>query len=184
MPDSLREQLRKAGLATKKQAKAAEHEMRQRAKQARKQQAPDEAPSDAEVIAEEAAKARREKAARDKELNRRREEERIRREAEAQVRDWLTSHRIAHFKGSVAHHFADAGRVKQLEVTEEIHHALATGRLAVATLDGQYVVIPAAVAEKIIERAPEYVVLLNAPPSEGKREEYGDEFAVPDDLMW
>ncbi len=50
------------------------------------------------------------------------------------------------------------------------------------SLDGKYWVVPGAVAEKILDRAPEAVVVLHDPVHANDDED--DPYAVPDDLMW
>lgn len=182
MANSLRDQLLKKGITTKKQAKAAERESRDRQAAERKKRKQGEAAETVDAVVVAAASARREKAARDRALNRQREAERAAKERAAQVRDLIASHRIQHAEGSVTHSFADGKRVRSIQVTEEIHRKIAHGALGIASLDGKYWVVPGAVAEKILDRSPEAVVVLHDPV--GAIDDEDDPYAVPDDLMW
>ncbi|NIA15350.1 MAG: DUF2058 family protein, partial [Nitrospiraceae bacterium] len=48
--------------------------------------------------------------------------------------------------------------------------------------EGKYYVVPGRVAEKILDRVPEAVLVLNDPVDADGDED--DPYAVPDDLMW
>ena len=181
MGGSLRDQLLKKGLVTKKQAKAAAREVREQAKAARKQQKQGAVPDEVDSIAREAAEALKQKAERDRERNRQHEAARLHKELMAQVRDLILKHQVRYRKGPITHNFVHGTRVKTLHVTEEMHQQIAWGDLAITVLDDQYYLAPPDVARKVIERLPEAVLVLNEPPEPADPD---DPYAVPDDLMW
>lgn len=60
------------------------------------------------------------------------------------------------------------------------------GALAVVRLGRNFELVPPATADRIAERDPTLVVVLNAespPPAESAPDPYAD-YPVPDDLMW
>ncbi|AZZ93868.1 DUF2058 family protein [Hahella sp. KA22] len=179
MAKSLQEQLLKAGLVDQKKAKQIKQEKRKQAKQTPKgQQVEDETKLRAQ-------QAREEKAQRDREMNRLRQEEADRKALKAQVKQLIEMNRINRKKGEVGYQFADEGKVKKIYVTQELQDGLASGRFAVARMGDAYEVISRKVAEKIRERAPEFVVVLN----ENKNAEPDEDdpyaaYQIPDDLMW
>ena len=181
MGGSLRDQLLKKGLVTKKQAKAAAREVREQAKAARKQQKQGLVPDEVHSSAREAAEALKQKAERDRERNREREAARAHKERTAQVRDLILKHQVRYRKGPIAHNFVHGTRVKTLHVTEDVHRQIASGDLAITVLDNQYYLAPPDVAQKVLERVPEAVLVLNEPPEPADPD---DPYAVPDDLMW
>ncbi|NIA15986.1 MAG: DUF2058 family protein, partial [Nitrospiraceae bacterium] len=146
MGNSLRDQLLKKGLTTKKQTKAAERETREKATDERKKRKQGEAVEAVDAAAVAAAKAREEKVARDRALNQQREAEREARERAAQVRDLILSHHLKHTEGSVTRNFPDGKRVRSIQVTEEIHRKIANGALGIVSLEGKYYVVPGRVA--------------------------------------
>ena len=69
-------------------------------------------------------------------------------------------------------------------VSESRQKQLGQGRIAIVTLDGTFVLVPAAVAVKIRETDASRVIVCN----DGERDEAIDsdyaDYQVPDDLMW
>ena len=179
MSDSLRDQLLKKGLATKKQAKAAAAESRKTAKAARKKGGEDETSG-----AHEYSDKQKERAARDRELNRERDEVRRAKELEAQIRDLITRNRVRCDKGDITYHFTHGTHVKKIAVDEDARRQLGDGRLAIAVFDDEYHLVPADAAEKILERLPGVVVCFNEPNDKPDENDPYAEFEVPDDLTW
>lgn len=181
MAGSLRDQMLKKGVVTKKQVKAVEHEIRQQVAEQRKLEQQGREADTLDASAEEAARARGEKAARDRELNRQRDAERLRKEREAQARDLVLAHSLKTGKGDIEHHFTDGGKVKSLHVPQEVHLRIGYGQLGIVVMDGAYHVLPRDAALKVADRMPEAVLVLNDPPEKADPD---DPYAVPDDLMW
>lgn len=180
MKNALQEQLLKAGLADEKKLKKMKKEKHLQRKQVGKKQ----------KIVNEAtlsvAEQRREQVARDQELNRQRKAEAEEKAIAAQVRQLINVNRISH-QGEVAFNFADGNLVKRLYVNQKIHNELTKGKLAIARDDSSYALIPAQVADKIQQRIPTAIVLLNvndvAENDVDEEDPYAD-YKIPDDLMW
>ncbi len=179
MANSFGDQLLKAGLVNKNQLhKAKKNKHRQK----KAQQAADPA---ALAASDAARRAAAEKAARDRELNQQHKAKQARRALQAQVHQLVTLNRIEREDGDIGYNFQDGSAIRKLFVTPEIHQRLTDGRLAIARLDGDYALIPAAVADKIRQRDADCIVSQSA--AEAATPEEDDPYAqyrVPDDLMW
>lgn len=83
------------------------------------------------------------------------------------------------------YNFQDGDNLKRIYVTAEQKSALATGRIALVRQDTGYEVIPAEIAEKVLSRKPDLILVFNRP---GQDEAVDDdeyaEYKIPDDLMW
>jgi len=179
--DLFREQLLKAGLATKKQVKKASHEENV-TRRKRRGEAGDtpEVSADAEA-ARLAAEA---KAARDKELNRQREAARAARARSAALEALIAGTLLTKTGGDVAYKFADGGKVKTLHVTPAIQRELAVGARGIVRDAAGYGLVPRDTALALKEGLSERLVLLNEPEApDGGDDPYSD-YKVPDDLMW
>jgi uncharacterized protein YaiL (DUF2058 family) len=153
MGNPLQDQLLKAGLATKKQAKKAEHEKFLSRKQ-NKGSSP-EVPGN---------KAREEQAAqeeRNRELNRQRLEETRLREQKAQVKQLIETNRLAKDDRGEPYHFVEQNKIKRIFVSEEMIDELSRGELAIVKLGTSYEVVPAKVAHQIKSRDPEAVLVFH-----------------------
>ncbi|RUO22251.1 DUF2058 domain-containing protein [Aliidiomarina iranensis] len=181
MKNALQEQLLKAGLADEKKLKTLKKERHKQRKQAGKKQV---IVNEATVLAEQ---QRLEKVARDKELNRQRQAQLQERAVAAQVRQLITVNRISH-QGEVAFNFADDNLVKRLYVNQKIHNELSKGKLAIVRDDTGYALIPTQIAEKIQQRMPDVIVLMNSQDAPSDKTDVDDDpyadYKIPDDLMW
>jgi len=147
MGNPLQEQLLKAGLASKKQAKKAEHEKRISRKQ-----------NSANPPAAIVNTAREEQAAkeqRNRELNRERAEEARLRELKAQVKQLIETNRLPQDGRGEPYHFAEQNKIKRIFVSEEMAEQLSRGQLAIVKLGSAYEVVPAKVAGQIASRDQE-----------------------------
>lgn len=182
MAKSLQEQLLGAGIVDKKKANKIKAEKLQTKQKMKKGQL-----DNSEELARQAELKRQkeEKAAKDKELNRIRQEEIEHKAILGQIRQLILQNKIAKAEGDVAYNFTDEKKVKKLYVSEKMHKDLSEGRLAIVKLEGAYELIAKAVAEKINEKAPEMILVLNTNTAEDIDEDdpYA-EFQIPDDLMW
>lgn len=181
---SLRDQLLKAGLADPKQAKKVEKEKREAAKQAPKGKPVED---EARRAAREAQQARAE---RDRELNRQKIEAAERKAVREQIRQLIISNRMEknggdRGKDTESYRFTDGKKIEKIYVTDLIHRQLSRGQLAIVKLGNAYEVVPGAVAEKIKERDPSFVISLASRDTSAPAEDdpYA-RFQVPDDLMW
>ena len=176
---SLQDQLLQSGLVDKKKAKQLKQEHRKEAKGRQKGQVHiDEAK-------EQARRVQLEKVERDRQLNKEQQAEAEKKEIKAQIVQLITMNRISREGGDVAYQFKDGTRIKKMYVTPKIQRELVNGRLAIAKLADDYELLPAAAAEKIAQRDPQVVVLLNQyePTTVDEDDPYTD-YQIPDDLMW
>lgn len=178
MSNSLQNQLLKMGLVDEKKVKQVKKEKHKQAKQQGKKAG---AVDEARLLVQQAAA---EKAERDRELNRQRKEEAERKALAAQVRQLIEVNCLPKGEGDIAYNFSDDNKVKRLYVTEQVQRQLGLGRLAIVTLDGQYELVPTAVAEKIRQRDESCVILCNEPQQHSDEDDPYADYQIPDDLMW
>ena len=176
---SLQDQLLQAGLVDKKKAKQVSKEQRKEAKVRHKGQSqPDE-------NKEQAKRALLEKADRDRQLNKQQQAEADRKAIKAQIVQLIQMNRVARERGDVAYQFKDGTTIKKIYITQQLQKDLINGRLAIAKLSSDYELLPAAAAEKIMQRDASVIVLLNR--DERATVDEDDPYAkyqIPDDLMW
>ena len=183
MSRSLRDQLLAAGLASKKQAKQADHAKRQQKTQQKKKQTG----SNAKVMtpADMAREAAARKAERDRKLNEKREAQRKKRELAAQIRQLIESNRLERKDADLPYRFKLNKGIERIYVTEPMQRGLARGEMGIVRLANAFEVVPAEVARKVSERDPGALVQLLEP---GNQEVDPDDpyaaYQVPDDLMW
>ena len=176
---SLQDQLLKAGIVDQKKAKQIKQEKRKEAKSRPKGQV---------QVDENKAQARRsmaDKAERDRELNRQQRADAEKKAIQAQVIQLIRMNRIDRRGGDVAYQFTDGTKIKKIYVTAKLQDELSRGRLAIARLEESYELLPAAAAQKIMQRDHESIVLLNS-ADQGQVDDddpYAD-YQIPDDLMW
>lgn len=176
---SLQDQLLKAGLIDGKKAKQADKEKRKQRRVARNSgQAVDDATKAT------AARARAEKVERDRALNAEREAAARKKAVAAQIRQMVDQNKQPKGNGDIAYNFVFEQKIKKIHVTRAVQEHLASGRLMIVHLDGQFELIPRVIAEKIAERAPSSVI---QPPNDSGPVDDDDpyaEYQIPDDLMW
>ncbi|ADN74295.1 Protein of unknown function DUF2058 [Ferrimonas balearica DSM 9799] len=173
---SLQDQLMKAGLVSKHDAKKANKD-KHRARKAGK--------SVVNEAKAEAAQKRAEQAERDRQLNAERKAEAEKKALQAQIRQLITVNAQPRDKGDLAYNFSDQGSITKIYVTPALQQGLINGQLAIAKLGQEYFLIAAAVAEKVAQRDASAIVLLNDKASDQPDEDdpYAD-YQIPDDLMW
>lgn len=182
MAKSLADQLQSLGLADKKQIQKDKAEKRKNEKLARKHKI--ESQDDAKLRAEQ---ARKEKAERDRQLNLERQQALREKEVVAQAKQMIQHAQLTQTEGEVKYNFIDSrdNKIKSIYVSDAIQNDLAKGRLAIASFDSHFAIIPKNMAEKIQERSPQSIVCLavNKSIEQDEDDPYKD-FVVPDDLMW
>lgn len=180
MSKSLQDQLLKAGLIDKKKVQAINTEQRQQKRQQPKGSA---VVDESKFAVQQAAQ---EKAERDRELNRRREAEAQQKAFKAQVKQLIETNSQNTAGGEAVYQFSDHGKIKKIHVTEQQHHHLANGMLAITKWGDRYHVIPARIAQKIQERDASAIVVLhqNTAPANTDDDDFYADFKIPDDLMW
>lgn len=174
---SLQDQLMKAGLVNKHDAKKANKAKHRALKSGKK------VVNEAKELA---AQKRKDQAERDRQLNQQREEEAKKKALIAQIRQLITLNSQPRDKGEIAYNFSDSGKITKVMVTDALQQGLINGQLSIAKLDDHYHVISTAAAEKIQQRDDSYIVVQNDRNQDETVDEddpYAD-FQVPDDLMW
>jgi uncharacterized protein YaiL (DUF2058 family) len=176
---SLKDQLLQAGLVDKKKAKQLQQEQRKEVRSRQKGQV------HIDETREQIRRDQLEKAERDRLLNKEQQQEAEKRAIKAQIIQLITLNRVQRERGDVAYQFADGTRIKKIYVTQQIQKDLINGRLAIARLGGDYELLPASAAEKIAQRDPQVIVVLNQyePTAVAEDDPYA-KYQIPDDLMW
>ena len=176
---SLQDQLLKAGIVDKKKAKQIKQEQRKEAKSRQKGQV------QVDENKETAKRALAEKAQRDRELNKAQQAEVEKKAIQAQIIQLIRMNRIDRQQGDVAYQFTDGTKIKKIYITAPLQNDLVKGRIAIARLDDSYELLPAAAAEKIMQRDAGVIVLLNSnDKAEVDQDDPYADYQIPDDLMW
>ena len=175
MAISLKDQLLKAGLADNKRARQADHAKRQAAK----------GKTDGESAASAVQKAREAQVEKDREASRQLLLVQEQKAVAAQIRQLIEAHRIERKGGELSYQFTDERKIKKLLVSEPQQYQLIHGQIAIVRLDERYELVPTAIAEKIQQRDPAPIVLLNTRQASVVADDdpYAD-YQIPDDLMW
>jgi uncharacterized protein len=177
MSDSLRDQLLKAGLVTKKQAAQSERQQFRGGKGRKSSPGTGPAPPD------DAARAA--KAARDRDLNREQQAKIDARARRAQLRQIIDQHRVPSPESDEYFSFVDGGKVRRIAVDAGLRARLVAGTLHIVRCDGHYSMVPADAAALVRERdAAALVALPSSPPQVAAENDPYGRFAVPDDLTW
>jgi uncharacterized protein len=174
MGTSLRDQLVKAGLATKNDARRA---AKQQSKKARQKAAGQD---EREHAARQAQAA---KVARDRALDRDRKTEADRRARSAEVRQLIERNRLPPVESEDFFNFVADGKIRRLAVTPEHRERIIRGELVIVRDGSSHAIVPAAVAQRIRERDAKTVVTLET-SGESKIDDAYSDYVVPDDLMW
>ena len=149
---SLQDQLLKAGIADKKQAKKASQEKRINRK---KNKGKKETPEINKTRQTQLAQTKR-----SRELNRRSNLEKEKQEKLAQVKQLIDENRLDLGKYDAPYYFKVGTKIKKLYVNDEITRKLSRGQLAIVTVNSDYEIVPAKVARQIADRDPDTLVVL------------------------
>jgi uncharacterized protein YaiL (DUF2058 family) len=176
MSSSLRDQLVKAGLASKQSADS------QNAKSRKKHKKP-ALKTAADVAAKKAADAKREK---DKTLNAALREKQRKTAVKSQIKDLIEQHAVANYLGEIGYSYISGTKVRKLFVQQIIHEKLSSDQLAITRLNGKTYLVPVAITDRILTLNPAWSV--NRPGSDSGESIDDDspysDFQVPDDLNW
>jgi len=177
MSNALKEQLLKAGLADAKKLKAVKKEKHKQKVQAGKNQT---LVNEASVLAEQ---TRQQQIERDRQLNQQKQAQLQQKAIAAQVKQLIETN-IVKAQGDVGYNFSHGKLVKRIYVSKKQHDELSRGLLAIACQDEQYYLVPAAVAEKILQRQNDSIIVLNVKQQQLDEDDPYADFKIPDDLMW
>lgn len=177
MGSSLRDQLLKAGVASKQQAQKAVGEQRKKRRQKGAAGVVDEGK-------EQVRQAQSEKVVRDRELNRKTQEKAERKAVAAQIRQLIELNRLPREGGETPYSFVDGSKVVKIYVPERMHAHLARGLLSIVRLGDGYEVVPEVIAGKISERDTSVIIVRNPSDTLVDEDDPYAEHQVPDDLIW
>jgi uncharacterized protein YaiL (DUF2058 family) len=193
MNKSLQDQLLGAGLVDGKKAKQISKDSRKQKKQ--KGKSKEVELNEAQIAA---LQVQQDKLERDQALNLQRKLESDKKALAAQVAQMISHFKFARKGGELEYNFTDNNKVKKILVTQAVYDEIVRGRLCVVRSGEVYELIPKPVAEKILERDSESVVVNNESPKKLKQDQgvaapqpgvqsdddYYAQFAIPDDLNW
>jgi uncharacterized protein len=157
MGNPFQDQLLKAGLVNKKQAKKAKLEQHRNRKQNKE--------NSTAAISNKAREEQAAQAKRNRELNRQRLEEKRQGEQKAQVKQLIEDGRLDQDDRGERYNFVEQKQIKRIYVSEEMADQLSCGQLAIVKLGDSYEVVPAKVARQIASRDKEAVIAFH----EGKK---------------
>ncbi|MEH6634671.1 MAG: DUF2058 domain-containing protein [Halioglobus sp.] len=176
---SLQDQLLQAGIVDKNKAKKIKQEQRKEARSRQKghEQVDENKEQAKRVLADKAERARQ--------LNKQQQSQVHKKAIQAQIIQLIKMNRVDRQHGEVAYQFTDGTKIKKLYVSQQLQTDLSKGRLAIAKLGESYELLPAAAAQKIMQRDEQVIVLLNtnAKTAVDEDDPYAD-YQIPDDLMW
>ncbi|NVK29731.1 MAG: DUF2058 domain-containing protein [Gammaproteobacteria bacterium] len=173
---SLRDQLLKAGVASKQQAKKSSKAVAHQKRTGQSTQS-----DQARAAAEAALQAKRDA---DKAANQAQQAARLAKEIDAQARDIIRNSALPRGEGE-HYQFQFDGKVKEIGLSATLRSQIVAGQAAIACADEQFFVIPAKAAEKVAERRAELIAIHFDKASDAVDEDdpYAD-YQIPDDLMW
>ncbi len=177
MSKSLAEQLLKAGLGDAKKLKNIKKEQHKARVKAGKNGT---VVNEATLLAEQ---SRQQQVERDRLLNQQKKAEAEQKALAAQVKQLIEMNVISD-KGDIGFNFTDQNKVKKIYVSDKIQQQLVKGQIAIARNGDAYLLVPVQVAERIQQRVPEAVVLLNQKDEALDEDDPYADFKIPDDLMW
>ncbi len=123
----------------------------------------------------------------DKLLNAKREELKQEKALRAQIKQLVEMNQLpqAVADKGISYHFSDQGKVKKVLLSPTHHQQLTDGILAIAKIEDSYAVIPSTVAEKIISRNVDCIIVRNdKDETTSADDDLYAEYQIPDDLIW
>jgi hypothetical protein len=155
MGTSFKDQLLKAGIVNKKQAKKAKYEKHVSRK---KNKGKNVTPEINKTLQEQLAKKKR-----SRELNQQLNNEKLKLENLAQVRQLIKTNCLNQDDYEEPYCFTVGKTIKKLFVNEEIAKKLNIGQMGIVRLDECFEIVPAKVVKKIARRDPDAIVVLYEP---------------------
>ena len=179
MSSTLREQMLKAGLVTEKQVKAVEQPPQRPKPQARKQPPP---VSEQKRAADQALAA---KAARDAQLNKQRQQAADAKARALEIKALVEQNKLPKkLESEDRFNFVAGKKLRFILVDAAMREGLNNGTLFIIRYDGKSEVVPAGIADKILELDERAVVKLNSGETAVDENDPYKDFVVPDDLKW
>ena len=153
MGNPFQDQLLKAGLVSKKQAKKANREKYLSRKKNKGKKENNSAAISNKAREEQAAQAKR-----NRELNRQHSEEKRQREQRSQIKQLIENNRQKLDDRGEPYYFTEQNTINRIFVSEDMTEQLSSGQLAIVKLGNSYEVVPAKVARQIASRDKEALV--------------------------
>lgn len=153
MGNPFQDQLLKAGLVSKKQAKKANREQYLSRKKNKGNKKNNSGAISNKAREEQAAQAKR-----NRELNLKHSEEKRQREQRAQIKQLIENNRQKLDNRGEPYYFTEQNTINRIFVSEEMAEQLSNGQLAIVKLSNNYEVVPAKVARQIANRDKEKLV--------------------------
>jgi uncharacterized protein YaiL (DUF2058 family) len=185
MANSLQDQLLGIGLSNKQKARKINSAKKKAVKKSRKEKT-----SLTNTVTELADKAREKQRLNSQKSNIKHNQQAEQKAIAAQIRQIIEMNSIEKSQNDQvkAYNFNDNNTIKTLYVSAKNHDLISRGRIAIATLEQRYYLIPMEAANKISERDAGFIVLLNDSQKQQKGETLEDDpyadYQIPDDLMW
>lgn len=179
MGSTLQDQFLKMGLVDKKQAntvKKAQHKQKTGLGSKEKN-------NETKIQAQQTLA---EKKQHDKLLNQKRNETLREQETIAQIRQLIETNRVPMEEGKTPYNFNDNNTIKRIFLHKETIEQLSRGDLAIVRQAGEYQIIPAGVADKVMKFNKKLVVVFHTPKKSSSPDQddpYAD-FQIPEDLIW
>ena len=152
---SLQEQMLKAGLVDKKQAKKAAHEKRIKKKKG--------GTSGKDNEAQRLQQQQAERAEQDRRLNAERTQQARQKADLAAALQLIASNKLSLEEGDVVYHYVAAGQIKKISVQQDVADKLADGKMGLAMHDGDLVLLPAETVIKVLSRSKDSILAYNDP---------------------
>ncbi len=152
---SLKDQLLKAGLVNKKQIKKARHDKRASQKKNKGNNSP---PKINKTQQEQLAREKR-----NHELNQQLKKEKLKLEKLVQIKQLIKTNCLKLDDYEEPYHFVVGKKIKKLYVSEQIIKKLSVGLLAIVKSDKRFEIVSANVANQIISRDPDALVIQHKP---------------------
>jgi len=182
MANAFQEQLLKAGLVSKDKVNKSN---KSKYKQAKQQ--PKNRNAETDKLKNQVKKETLARAERDRELNRQKIAQENKKAIAAQIKQLVEMNCISIDEcdeDEAVFNFEVDGKVEGIYLTDDIRKQVINGRLAIVRLNEKFELVPKIVADKIMQRDTQYVVLSNeATIIYDEDDEYAN-YKVPDDLLW
>jgi uncharacterized protein YaiL (DUF2058 family) len=147
MGNPFQDQLLKAGLVSKKQAKKANRE-----KYLNRKKNKGNKKNNSSAVSDKAREEQAAQAKRNRELNRQRSKEKRQREQSAQIKQLIENNRQKLDDHGEPYYFTEQNTINRIFVSMDMAEQLSCGQLAIVKLGNSYEVVPAKVARQIANR--------------------------------
>lgn len=155
---SLQEQMLKAGLVDKKQAKKADHE--KRVKNQKKRKGRDTADDNEKQRLQQQQAERVEQ---DRKLNAERAQQAQQKADLAAAQQLIKTNKLPVEEGDVTYHYVAGGKIKKASVSQDIADKLDAGTMGLAMHDGDLVMVPSDTVLKVLQRDQDSILAYNDP---------------------